>query len=201
MARKQQISIAFDPELRARLEAMAKAQGVSIADEIRNRLDGTLVQDAYAHGLDARKNRREVEEEIIRLLRRERREEHLFDAPTRELALDIKELARAVSFSREAGWHNNSIVYAALVAAVNTFLTAQKPLPEDDDKGVIEEMEQLDYEPQSTGRALAHLRLREKEDNNHRERERLQERQKQTQERQKQTQERLDKLQKKRPKS
>jgi hypothetical protein len=46
MARKRQLGVALDDRLRTRLEALADKAGRSIADEIRQRLERTLEQDA-----------------------------------------------------------------------------------------------------------------------------------------------------------
>jgi hypothetical protein len=155
MARKRQIGVALDEELRLRLEASAKAGGRNISDEIRNRLEQTTDQDAYE--TDG--------EKIIQLLVRNKEVKLLFDKPTQELANDVMLLARDVGFSKEANWHQHPAVHAALVEAINAWLNAIKP--SDENKEVSQQMKQRGYDPQGMGRTVAHIRLR----NKHREQE------------------------------
>ncbi|HEY2230551.1 MAG TPA: hypothetical protein VGI22_22980 [Xanthobacteraceae bacterium] len=166
-ARKRQLNVALDEGVRRHLEIAALDQGRSLTDEVRSRLQRTVQQDVYVlhyTGETIKPDLRELEDEIIKLLQRERIDGLQFDEPTRRLASDIKELARDVSFSKEAGWHQHSLVHAALVVAINTWLNAVKPLPALDDASVTEQMEQRDYDPQSIGKTIAHLHLRRRED-------------------------------------
>jgi hypothetical protein len=165
----RQIGVALDDDLRERLDQVAKAQGRSVADEVRSRLERTLRQDNYLRleklgASEIAEAVRRFEAEIIRLLKIERENERLFDEPTQELARDIMNLARDVGFSANANWHQHSLVHAALAEAINAWLDGRKPSPNEDDKDITEQMKQRNYDPKSFGKTVAHLCLRRKED-------------------------------------
>ena len=166
-ARKQQLNVALDKDTRQHLESSAKLSQRSVADEIRQRIERTLLQDALVR---SSRTGEDVETVIRHGLERMVREEELYGRATRELGWDIMELAHDVRFSDTIGWLDHSAVHAALVEAINTWLNAIKPSPDEDDKGVTEQMKQQDYNPQSLGRTIAQLRIRDRGLGTHQER-------------------------------
>jgi hypothetical protein len=158
-ARKRQLNVALDKDTRQHLELSAKDSQRSVADEIRQRIERTLLQDALVR-LVADKREQDIESLIRLCLERMVREEERYGEATRELGWDVMEFAHEVRFSNNVGWLDHSRVHAALVEAINTWLNALKPSPEDDDKEITEMMEKTDYNPQALGRTIAQLRIR-----------------------------------------
>jgi hypothetical protein len=98
-ARKRQLSVALPDDLRKFVEFMADAQGRSVADEIRQRLEDS------------------------------RRSEQLFDASTRWMAQEISLLARDVQTQTGHSWQQHPKSHEALAAAIATVLEQFKPKP------------------------------------------------------------------------
>jgi hypothetical protein len=164
-ARKQQLNVALDQNTRRLLESIAEDSQRSVADEIRQRVERTLLQDSLLRGRG-----RDAEAVIRNYLERMLREEEQYGQATLELGWDIMELAHDVRFSDQVGWSMHSMVHAALVEAVTTWLNAIKPSPDEDDKSVTEQMKQQDYNPQTLGRTVAQLRIRNRGFGSHQER-------------------------------
>jgi len=157
--RKRQLNVALDGGTRGLLEESAKLSQISVADEIRHRLERTFEQDKLVREMALKKGQ-SVEDLILDRLKQMLRQEENFGLGTIELGQAVMELAHDVRFSDTVGWVDHSKVYAALVEAIDTWLNAIKPSSEDDDKEVTELMEKEDYNAQATGKTIAQLRLR-----------------------------------------
>jgi|KBSMisStaDraftv2_1062788.scaffolds.fasta_scaffold420597_2 hypothetical protein len=92
----KQLKISLPDDLRHTIERSAEAAGNSLGEEIRQRIERTLRDDA-------------------------------FDAPTRELGDDVRQLALAISGLKRTPWHANAKSHEALVSAVTAWLALVKP--------------------------------------------------------------------------
>jgi predicted DNA-binding protein len=156
MARKLQISIALDTELRELLEELANEAGRSIADEIRERIERTLDQDKLMF-IPAKGRRRiavEIKDRLLQSL-----DEDQFDWPTRGLARDIMTLAEDIKASGVGAyaWHQHVKAHEALAAAVMVWLESIKPPHQ---RSAAPEALFGPDDPQTLGRTIARVRLR-----------------------------------------
>jgi hypothetical protein len=91
--RKKQLSVAFGDKARAQIEEAAAKNNNSVADEIRSRVEASLET------------------------------ERMYDAETRRLAEDVRDLAVGVDLALKSKWHKDAATRAALVKAVTVWLT------------------------------------------------------------------------------
>lgn len=85
--KKRQIPIALPSDLRSSLQDRATAGGHSLAEEIRRRLERSLIVDQCDH-------------------------------PTRELVVDIAQIAMEVERETSAPWHQDAAAHATMRSAV-----------------------------------------------------------------------------------
>ena len=127
MGRKRQLGVALEDRLREQLEALASKAGRSIADEIRQRVERTLEQDALAPLVAAAsESGRSVADEIMRRLETTFFQDQ-FDLHTRKLGYDIMMLARAVEETSTFGWYAHPKGHEAMTEAVISWLEGLKP--------------------------------------------------------------------------
>jgi hypothetical protein len=104
--RQKQMGVALPGDLRAKLDAAAAESGISLAEEIRRRLERSFTQDA---------------------------DEKTQDPKTRELANDVMWLADAITYQvrhegdRPRAWHSNATTHVALAEALRTWLDIISP--------------------------------------------------------------------------
>jgi len=121
MGRHRQLSVALDEASREELEALAAANGRSIADEIRRRLELTLYLDK-------------------------------FEPQTRELALDIMELANELRLHQGGyPWWDHPKAHEGFVEAVTTWLDGLKPVQDPGGVGIH-------ADPRTVGQIVARAR-------------------------------------------
>jgi hypothetical protein len=103
--RKKQFNVALDDDTRASLEKIATEHGQTVADEIRQRLDRTLLEDEK------------------------------FDELTRHLGSTVMDLAASIQRHGAKGvaWHQHPKAFEALTQAIMTWLEGQKPPEADPD--------------------------------------------------------------------
>lgn len=159
-APKKQLNIAFDQNTRRILESEAQRRNRSIADEIRQRIERTIAQDAQAKDIAAQYEE-DVEDVIQGWITRMAGIDEYYGQRTSELGWDAMWLAHAVRFSDDVRWFNDTRVYAALLETLQIWLDAIKPLPEDDDSDVTRQMKEREYDPKTLGRTIAMLHLRD----------------------------------------
>jgi O6-methylguanine-DNA--protein-cysteine methyltransferase len=123
--RKSQLSVAFNDETKAQLEQAAAKSGNSIAEEIRARVEASLEA------------------------------ERRYDAETRRLADDVRDLAADVNLALKSKWHKDAATRAALVMAITVWLTEIPiggPIHYDDKAA-----QQIGRDPRTVGSAVAFL--------------------------------------------
>jgi hypothetical protein len=95
--KQKQVPVAFPAALRDRLDAAALNAGHSFAEEVRQRILRTIIEDAVA------------------------------DAKTRELARDVIGLVTDIHALAGSVWHRHPDVHQAVVEAVKTWLEGIAP--------------------------------------------------------------------------
>src|SRR5262249_15593412 len=130
--RQKQMGVALPDDLRAKLDAAAVESGISLAEEIRRRLERSFTQDAN---------------------------EKAQDPKTRELADDVMRLAEAITYQakhegdRSWVWHSNAATHAALAEALRTWMdiiSGRSDTPSDLPVGLLGRSD-----PPTLGRATA----------------------------------------------
>jgi hypothetical protein len=150
MSRRRQLGVALDHELRERLETLAEQGERSIADEIRQRIERTLEQDALAPLVAAaQKSGRTIADEIKSRLERTVAEDS--DPVTRELVVGILNLVEAIRADLGV-WHEQTPAHHAFAAAVAQLLADYRPLTPL--TGAVADLFGRPEELEATGRTL-----------------------------------------------
>ena len=126
--KQRQLAVALPPDVRLQLEAAASASGRSLAEEIRRRVNLTLYDDAE------------------------------YDAPTRELAEDIKWIAAEISRQTGWPWHVLPRGRESLAIALQTWLEITAPKRETS----VGASDLFVDDPATLGRSIARWRERHK---------------------------------------
>jgi hypothetical protein len=130
----KQLKVSLPDELRARLDKAAAEAGHSVAEDIRQRLERTLADDAIKGAIDPK---------------------------TRELTDDIVSLIDRIELDTGSSWHRKTKVHETLALAVQALLATLRPRPE---TGVGASDLLFDFDPQTLSHAIVRQHLRFKEE-------------------------------------